>query len=192
MNLLPDILLLVLWALLWGYWGLAATRPEQISRGQSTLSPSRLLHLALFCLSFLLSLSPWLRFGILGARFLPDSPLLMWLGLALTAGGVTFAISARAQLGRYWSGRITIKTDHRLIRSGPYALARHPIYTGITCAMLGTAIALGEWRGVLAFALIFIAYLRKIPMEETVLVEQFGAEYEQYRREVKAILPFLI
>src|SRR5262249_42528448 len=124
-------------------------------------------------------------------RFLPDSALLTTLGLLLTTVSISFAILARRQLGRYWSGTITIKADHRLIRSGPYMLSRHPIYTGIVFGMLGTAIAIGEWRGLLAFLLTLIAYARKIPLEERWLSEEFGGEYDDYRREVKALIPFI-
>ena len=192
MSLVPTVLLTALWACLFGYWGLASTRTENTEHGQSPRSLSRLIHLAMFVAAFALTLTEFFRIGPLGERFLPESALFTWAGLALTALSIGFAIWARYHLGRFWSGVVTIKTGHQLIRSGPYAVARHPIYTGFACGMLGTAIAIGEWRGLLAFLLVFIAYLRKIPMEESLLLKQFGAEYERYRREVKALIPFLL
>ena len=77
-----------------------------------------------------------------------------WLGLIMVAAGIAFAVWARHYLGRNWSGTVTVKQDHELIRSGPYRLVRHPIYTGLLLAILGTAVAFGEWRGLLAFALL--------------------------------------
>ncbi len=98
---------------------------------------------------------------------------------------------ARVWLGRNWSGTVTLKQDHELIRGGPYRWVRHPIYTGILLALLGSAIATAEWRGPLGFALITISLLRKIKVEERVLTGQFGEAYTRYQAEVPALLPGL-
>lgn len=184
-----NLLLLALWLIFFGYWALSARQTNQTERAE--IPTSRLIHLVVLTLSLLLVLTDLFRIGLLGQRFLPESSLLTALGLLLTAVSIGFAILARRQLGRYWSGTITIKTDHKLIRGGPYSLSRHPIYTGIIFAILGTAIALGEWRGLLAFALALVAYARKIPLEERWLSGEFGAEYEDYRHQVKALIPFI-
>ncbi len=155
MFITVDTIVLLLWLCFFGYWGLSALKTNQTERAE--LPTSRLAHLVLVTLSFLLVLTGLFNIGLLGQRFLPDSTVLTVLGLLLTAVSIGFAILARRQLGRYWSGKITIKADHRLIRGGPYRLSRHPIYTGIVFAMLGTGIAVGEWRGLLAFALTLIA-----------------------------------
>jgi len=84
---------------------------------------------------------------------------------------------------------VTVKLDHELIRSGPYRSVRHPIYTGLLLALLGSAIALREVRGFLGLALVALAFLRKIAIEERFLIEQFGAAYDRYRAEVPALLP---
>jgi protein-S-isoprenylcysteine O-methyltransferase Ste14 len=123
-------------------------------------------------------------------RFLPPNPMLPTLGTVLVAAGLGFAIWARAHLGRNWSARVTLKEDHSLIRTGPYGRVRHPIYTGMLLALAGTAIAIGEWRGLVAVALAVPAFVRKSRVEEDRMGQTFP-EYEQYRRETAALIPFV-
>ncbi len=102
-----------------------------------------------------------------------------------------FTVWARLHLGRNWSGTVTIKDGHELITSGPYALVRHPIYTGLLLAMLGSALALGDWRGVAAFALAAGALWRKLRVEESWMQQQFGDAYQAYSQRVAALIPFV-
>ena len=95
-------------------------------------------------------------------------------------------------LGRNWSGVVTVKQDHELIRSGPYRYVRHPIYTGLLIAFAGSAIARGEWRGILALAIVFAALWRKLRLEERWMIETFGDAYLRYRAEVRALIPFVL
>jgi protein-S-isoprenylcysteine O-methyltransferase Ste14 len=122
-------------------------------------------------------------------RFLPSSVVWFWIGFVLVASGLGFAVAARVWLGGNWSGVVTLKQDHELIRSGPYRWVRHPIYTGLLVALLGSIIALGEVRGVIALALFTFALLRKLALEERLLAEEFGPTYSRYRREVPRLLP---
>jgi protein-S-isoprenylcysteine O-methyltransferase Ste14 len=124
-------------------------------------------------------------------RFLSAAPALGYIGLALTAAGCGFAIWARLTLGSNWSGRATVKAGHELIVSGPYALARHPIYTGLLVAAAGTALARGEWRCILGIALIIIAFLIKMSHEEKLMLQTFPDAYPRYRQRVKALIPGL-
>jgi protein-S-isoprenylcysteine O-methyltransferase len=94
-------------------------------------------------------------------------------------------------LGSNWSARPTIKQDHTLVRSGPYRLVRHPIYTGILLALLGTAIYMGEIRALIGTVAALIAFKVKSLLEETFMTEQFGAEYTKYKQQVKALIPFV-
>src|SRR5262245_41187922 len=97
--------------------------------------------------------------------------------LALEWGGVAFAIWAREHLGRMWSGMVTLKEDHRLIRSGPYRVVRHPIYTGLLFGLFGVALIRGNLAALLAIALFAAGFARKIVLEERMLSEHFGEEY---------------
>jgi protein-S-isoprenylcysteine O-methyltransferase Ste14 len=98
---------------------------------------------------------------------------------------------ARRHLGRNWSGEITIKVKHELIRSGPFQLLRHPIYTGISAMYAGLALVSGEWLAIAGLAMAAFAYWRKIRLEEAVLVEAFGTDYDAYRRTTWALVPGL-
>ncbi|MGA8670162.1 MAG: isoprenylcysteine carboxylmethyltransferase family protein, partial [Terracidiphilus sp.] len=106
--------------------------------------------------------------------------------------GLLFAVWAREHLGRNWSRSVTIKQDHELITSGPYAVVRHPIYTGILTGFLGTAIALSQVRGFIAFVLIFLVFWIKLRMEEQWMRSQFGETYATYAHRTAALVPYLL
>ena len=180
----------IMWAIFGAYWLFAASRARATQRAETR--GSRWTHLALIVSAFALIITGGLSIGPLARNILPQSNAVQVIGIIVTALGLLLAIWARVHLGRYWSGTIAIKQDHRLIRTGPYAWVRHPIYTGLLVGMAGTAIAVGEVSGLLATVLIFIAYYRKIRIEERFLVEQFGPEYVQYQHEVKALVPLVV
>jgi len=127
----------------------------------------------------------FLRIPALGT----PSPLAAGIGLVFTVAGLCFAVWARMHLGEYWSGRITLKENHRVIQTGPYALVRHPMYSGFILALFGNAITLGTISAFAGFAFMLISLVRKLKIEETWLRSQFGAEYEAYRNRVKALIP---
>jgi len=133
-----------------------------------------------------------LSVGFLEFRFLPDFAALAYLGVAVTAIGIAFAVWARFVLGQNWSSQVTLKQGHELIRGGPYALVRHPIYSGMLLGLLGTAIGVGEFRGLIALALFIVAWWLKARTEETLMIQQFGEQYSRYRRDVKALIPFVL
>jgi protein-S-isoprenylcysteine O-methyltransferase Ste14 len=114
-----------------------------------------------------------------------------WLGVAMMVGGMLFAGWARAALGRYWSGNVTLKEGHRLIRSGPYRFARHPLYTGFLIAALGSAISAATGDAIVGFAMILAALVIKLRREEALLTGEFGEEYREYKSEVRALVPFI-
>ena len=105
--------------------------------------------------------------------------------------GLLFAVWAREHLGRNWSRSVTIKQNHELITTGPYAAIRHPIYTGILAGFLGTAIALSEVRGFIALVLIFLILWVKLHMEEQWMRSQFGETYVTYAHQTVALVPYL-
>ena len=132
-----------------------------------------------------------MRVGWLGKRFMTEAAWQFWVGAAITAAGLSFAIWARRHIGRNWSATVTLKQDHELVTSGPYAFVRHPIYTGLLFGFIGSAIALGQWRGIVAVAIAYLSLLRKYLLEERWMRERFGTAYADYSRRVKALVPFL-
>ena len=124
-----------------------------------------------------------------GYHLWPSTTLTLAVGILLIATGLGVAVWARRHLGKYWSGRITLKVDHRLIQSGPYGWVRHPIYSGLLLALFGTVITIGTLQSCLGVAIIFVAVLRKMGLEEQWMAAQFGNEYEVYRRRVSALIP---
>jgi protein-S-isoprenylcysteine O-methyltransferase Ste14 len=112
------------------------------------------------------------------------------LGLVLFAIGLGFAIWARVHIGRNWGGPMTQKEDPELVTSGPYHRVRHPIYSGILVATVGTAVALG-WPWLIAAALAGIYFGYAATVEERFLTERFPDVYPAYRRSTKMLLPFI-
>jgi len=183
------------WSAVGVVWLVSALTVKKAARREA--AGSRLLQIAIMAAVFVLLFPSLLRryelpLGPLSSRFVPESPAIAWTGLALTIAGCAFAIWARLLLGGNWSGSVTVKQDHRLIRRGPYAIVRHPIYSGFLLGMLGTALALGQWRGIAGLALAFIGWHMKSRKEEAFIVAQFGEAYTAYRHEVKAFIPFVL
>jgi protein-S-isoprenylcysteine O-methyltransferase Ste14 len=129
--------------------------------------------------------------GILGRRFVPTTTDVALFGVIVTWLGIALAIWARHDLGEFWSARVTIKEGHELIRTGPYARFRHPIYSGLFLATLGSAVAIGEWRCLLGVALVLMAYSIKAKREEAMLTEQFREAFAEHRRHTGFLLPKL-
>lgn len=179
-----------IWVVVGAFWFLSALSRKRTIRTQT--SRSRLIQSGLIILSFLLLTQRVSDRGPLSARFISNSAPAAFLGLALTLCGAALAIWARLTLGRNWSGIVTIKENHELVRRGPYAIVRHPIYTGALLALAGTAIALGEIRALIAFGLAFAALWLKMKTEEAFMRQQFGGQYAEYKRRVKRLIPFVL
>jgi protein-S-isoprenylcysteine O-methyltransferase Ste14 len=114
------------------------------------------------------------------------------MGLALTAVGVGISVWARLSLGSNWSGVVTLKKDHQLVRTGLYRWIRHPIYTGILLAMVGTAMIAANLRACLAVVLALVTLYFKARREERFLREEFGASFEEHSRRTGMFLPRLV
>ena len=183
----PLNLAWTLWAFLWlvtAAWSARSVAREALH--------SRLAVSVLLAIGFYLLLASNRLPARFAPRFVPVGLIWQRIGLALTISGLGFAVWARIHLGRYWSGRVTLKEDHKLIRSGPYAFVRHPIYTGLLTAGIGTVLARGTLAALVGLALMSVAFWMKIRAEENLLTNHFGDTYREYRREVAALIPFLI
>ncbi|HEV3396559.1 MAG TPA: isoprenylcysteine carboxylmethyltransferase family protein [Xanthobacteraceae bacterium] len=145
---------------------------------------------ALLVVCFVLLFNP--RLWGLGRSVTPHTAAFGLTGLALDLAGVAFAICARVMLGRNWSGMVmTVKEDHQLVQSGPYAIVRHPIYTGLASAILGTALTVGTLASYIGVAAGLTALLVRIHVEEKLMADQFGEAHAAYRRRTKKLIPFI-
>ena len=181
-------LMLTLWLAWLLYWLLSAAAAKPTQRRESLAS--RLSHVLPLLLGVYLIIWPRLPIPWLASALLPDVPARYWLALALAAAGLGFTVGARVHLGRNWSGSVTQKEGHELVRSGPYAWVRHPIYTGLLVALLGSAIALGEPRGLVGVLIVLAAFWRKLRIEEGFMRQLFPGQYARYMTEVPALIPF--
>ncbi|HYL70228.1 MAG TPA: isoprenylcysteine carboxylmethyltransferase family protein, partial [Candidatus Dormibacteraeota bacterium] len=170
------------------YWLGSAVATKTTQRRESR--GSRLAHVVPLLIGAALLGWPSLPWAWIELRLWPRAPLPYFAGLVLVYAGLAFAVWARMHLGRNWSGTVTVKEDHELIRSGPYALVRHPLYPGLLIAVLGTALASGTLRAALAFAIITAALLRKLRIEEAFMGATFPEECPRYRAAVPPLLPF--
>jgi protein-S-isoprenylcysteine O-methyltransferase Ste14 len=175
------------WAVFAVWWAVRAFSAARTERLEPSRSRVAFLALAAAGVLFLLAPPEPLR-----RPLWPVSTPLLCIALAVEVAGVAFAIVAREYLGAMWSGRVTLKEDHRIVRSGPYRWVRHPIYTGVLTAILGVVAARANLAAVLGFAMIAAGLARKVVAEEALLREHFGAAYDDYRREVAAIIPFIL
>ncbi len=180
-----------LWLALGIFWLIGALTAKRAARTQS--AGSRIVQFIPVTAAFFLLFAHDIWPHGLRRRLFPEGSLVLeWLGLALTAAGIGFAVWARLWIGRNWSGLVTIKEHHELIQSGPYALVRHPIYSGFLLAILGTAILHGELYGLLALPLAALGWGLKLRQEEQFMTQQFGSAYSDYKRRVKALVPFVV
>jgi protein-S-isoprenylcysteine O-methyltransferase Ste14 len=189
MEFLYRYLISGLWIMWLVYWILAARSAKSTVRQESVLS--RASHFGLLFAAVFLSSWPDHDQNFLFDEIWPRVAWTFWAGVILTLLGFSFTIWARVALGRNWSGVVTLKANHELIRSGPYAWVRHPIYTGILLAFVGTAVCMDEWRGVLACGLVLVSLLIKLKIEERWMTEHFGPSYEAYRKRVAMLVPMV-
>jgi protein-S-isoprenylcysteine O-methyltransferase Ste14 len=126
--------------------------------------------------------------------FVKPAPLgaaawLSWTGIALALAGLAFTWWARIHLGRDWSAAVTLKENHRLVRSGPYAITRHPIYTGLVLALWGSVMVNATVQALVGVALAAIGFVLKLRQEERFMTGRFGDAYRDYKARVRALVP---
>jgi protein-S-isoprenylcysteine O-methyltransferase Ste14 len=180
------------WLVWLAYWCIGALNVKRAVRVESGMSRLGKYFLPILVALLLMMDYPFYRGTFLAERFVPGELSVVWLGFALTVAGLAFACWARVILGRNWSGVVQVKQDHELITRGPYSIVRHPIYTGLLLAFLGTAIGIGEWRALIATVVVGVSFWRKLKLEERWMTEVFGEQYRSYRQRVKALIPWVL
>jgi protein-S-isoprenylcysteine O-methyltransferase Ste14 len=177
-----ELIFAVVWAAFWLYWLVAAF---SMKRGRVPWSREIGIRAVIVVVVILL-----VRLGAFRDHSLGTDPWRAGLGLILFALGLWFAIWARRHIGRNWGTPMTQKDEPELVTSGPYHLVRHPIYSGILVAGVGTAVAL-SWMWLTAVALAGIYFVYSAIVEERYLTEQFPDTYRTYKRSTKMLVPFV-
>jgi protein-S-isoprenylcysteine O-methyltransferase Ste14 len=178
------------WVLFLVFWMVSSFAAKRIAKGEGRAGVVyRVLTIAVAC--FLLIRADDPRLGPLSLRFVPERLWIASIAAATTVFGALFAIWARVHIGKYWSSTVALKSGHQLIRSGPYARIRHPIYTGIILAIAGTALAVGRYAAVAAVMIFVVGFWFKARKEEALLAGEFGPAFEEHRRSTGFFLPKL-
>ncbi|MFC5579472.1 methyltransferase family protein [Lysobacter niabensis] len=178
-----------IWGALAAFWLWSARSAKPSSRTEPPLLQLAAYWAPLIIAFVLLGPGELFQGSILKERFVPKELWVKWLGLAIATSGVFLACWSRRILGRNWSSVVQLKQGHDLIDSGPYRYIRHPIYTGLLLAFVGTALKVGDWRGLIAVVIVFASFWRKLRLEERWLKEQFGPTYATYMQRTKALVP---
>ncbi len=119
------------------------------------------------------------------------APPVRFLGLAILLAATALTVWARLALGAMWSAAPTVKQEHELRTSGPYALTRHPIYTGLLGMFLGSLLLAGAGRWIVAFPVYLVLLEFKIRVEERLMLAEFPGDYPRYRQRVPQLVPGL-
>ena len=178
-----ELVFAVGWAVFWVAWLLAGVTKK---KGRHQWSRELRIRVVLIALLLLLA-----RFGVLsGQHRSTDDPWREAAGLVLFALGLAFAIWARVHIGRNWGQPMTQKDEPELVTSGPYRFVRHPIYSGILVAGVGTAVAL-SWFWLVPVAVGGCYFIYAATVEERYMTKEFPDAYPLYKRSTKMLVPFV-
>jgi protein-S-isoprenylcysteine O-methyltransferase Ste14 len=185
----PALLIAALWLIWAAYWVIAARNAKRIEAREPL--GARLVFLAtMIIVVALIAGHRWPQW--LMQPLVPGGWTRFWCAVLLVILGMAFSIWARVALGANWSGVVAVKVDHELIVRGPYRWLRHPIYTGILIALLGSGLAAGQTRGLLAFLIALVTLWFKSRAEERWMQREFTDRYVAYRQSTWALLPFVL
>lgn len=177
-----DLTIFITWAVFWVGWLAAAVGNKP---GRSPWGRYAGVRIILVVLIAIL-----LRSRAFRGRTTIDNPWLLGVGLALFLLGLAFAVWARVYIGRNWGVPMTQKTDPELVTSGPYRKVRHPIYSGIILALIGTAVAVSPAVFVIA-AVVGGSFVFSAVSEERYMTTQFPEAYPAYKASTKMLVPFV-
>jgi protein-S-isoprenylcysteine O-methyltransferase Ste14 len=178
-----ELVFAIGWAAFWIYWLVAAF---SMKRGRVPWSRELLIRVVIVVVVIVLA-----RLGAFRDAGVNSDPWRAGFGLVVYGAGLSFAIWARIHLGRNWGTPMSQKTEPELVTSGPYRLVRHPIYTGLLIASIGTAVGL-SWTWLIAVALAGAYFVYSAIVEERNLTEQLPDTYRAYKRSTKMLVPFVL
>jgi protein-S-isoprenylcysteine O-methyltransferase Ste14 len=177
-----DIVVAIGWVAFWIYWLGASANVKAGS--------NRWTRFAGFRVAIILIVLLLLRLRVLNGHAVTKNPWLWGVGLAAFVLGLALAVWARVYLGRNWGMPMSQKADPELVTAGPYRSVRHPIYSGIILAMIGTAVAVSVYW-LIAVVLLGAYFVYSAATEERYMAERFPDGYPAYRRSSKMLIPFI-
>jgi len=179
-----DIVIGAGWVVFWIYWIAASVG---VKAGRTRWTRFAGIRVVVILAALLL-----LRLGVFkGHRAVTVDPWLQGIGLALFVLGLALAVWARIYIGRNWGMPMSEKADPELVTTGPYSAIRHPIYSGIILAMIGTTLAVSLYW-LIAVVLVGAYFLYSATMEERYLTEIFPDAYPRYQQSTKMLIPFVL
>jgi protein-S-isoprenylcysteine O-methyltransferase Ste14 len=179
-----DIFIAVAWVVFWVYWLAMSVGAKGGRTRWARFAGARV---AIIIAALLL-----LRLKVFKEHHgITDNPWLQGIGVAIFVLGLALAVWARVYIGRNWGMPMTEKADPELVTTGPYSTIRHPIYTGIILALIGTTIAVSLYW-LLAVVLIGAYFLYSAVMEERYMAGVFPDTYPRYKQSTKMLIPFIL
>jgi protein-S-isoprenylcysteine O-methyltransferase Ste14 len=178
-----DLVIGAGWLVFWVYW-LAASVGVKAGR-------TRWARFAGFRVAAIIAVLLLLRLRIFkGHHAVTNDPWLQGIGLAIFVLGLALAVWARIYIGRNWGMPMSEKADPELVTTGPYSVIRHPIYSGILLAMIGTTLAVSLYW-LIAVVLLGAYFIYSAVMEERYMTERFPDAYPRYKQSTKMLIPFI-
>jgi len=178
-----DVVIFAGWVAFWIYWLVASIG---VKAGQTRWTRFAGIRVGIILVVLLL-----LRVRAVKGHTVTSNPWLQGIGLALFFLGLALAIWARVYLGRNWGMPMSQKVDPELVTTGPYHSIRHPIYSGIVLAMIGTTIAVSLYW-LVAVILLGAYFLYSAVVEERSMARLFPDSYPEYKRSTKMLIPFIV
>ncbi len=176
--------IVALWIAFYSFWFISATTVKRAARA-TPLHRGIGIRILLVIVAIAVIRSRLVRGHF---AFHPSSPVLVALGVVLCVAGLAFAVWARLHLGRNWGTPMSLREGHELVTIGPYRFVRHPIYTGILSALLGSGLAAGPmWFLIFVLVCPFLIY--SAWTEERMMAQQFPEAYPEYKKTTGALIP---
>jgi protein-S-isoprenylcysteine O-methyltransferase Ste14 len=180
------------WLILLTYWFISGLKNKQTQSQEPLLQRIAFYWLPLIIAVLLLGPGEWFGRSLLRENFVEHTNLVGIIGLTICVIGAGLACWSRYLLGRNWSLSVQKKENHELITNGAYKLVRHPIYTGLLLLFIGNTIIVGDYRGLIAVAIVFLSFWFKLKKEEKWMTEVFSEQYNEYKKKTKAIIPWML
>jgi len=191
-----EIIIIASWAAFLVVWGISALFAKKDVKQKSIFWSQRGYAVRLIVIVLLVAFAIWRAHGgetsniVIQDAHAAAHPIMAGIGALCAVLGIGFAIWARVHLGRNWSSHPTQKEHHELVTSGPYRVVRHPIYTGMLLAIIGSGLASGWWWSI-PFIFATVVFVRRVYKEEQIMTNLFPDTYPAYKKRTWALIPYV-